>query len=111
MKVQLDGNRLVRVSKTLPLDEVDGESMGIMLFRKQGGRLFRAALEQAIRKTEAFKQGYLSVIDTMARSGLVWTQSMRGLEWTEIDTLADLEYAQAVVPRWAERPEYLQMLA
>jgi len=111
MKVQLDGNRLARVGKTLPPDQIHGESMGMMLFRGQGGRLFRAALERMIRKPEAFKQWYLSVIDTLAQSGLVWTQSMRGLEWTEIDDLADLEHAQAVVPRWAQRQEYLQMLA
>ncbi len=111
MKVQLDGNRLARVGKTLSPDQVDGESMGMMLFRGQGGRLFRTALERTIRKPEAFKQWYLSVIDTMAQAGLVWTQSMRDLEWTEIDDLVDLEHAQTVVPSWAERKEYLQMLA
>ncbi len=111
MKVQLDGMRLARVAKTLPPDQVDGESMGMTLFRGQGTRLFRAALERTIRKPEAFKQWYLSVIDTMAQAGLVWTQSMRGLQWTEIDDLADLEHAQAVVPGWAQRQQVLRMLA
>ena len=47
MKVSLDGDRLVHVSKDIPLDQVHGESIGMILFRGEGPGLFRNGLEQA----------------------------------------------------------------
>ena len=53
MKVVRDGDRLVRVGKKLPLASVDAESIGMMTFRGDGPRLFRDAIEHAIRTAEA----------------------------------------------------------
>jgi len=49
MKVIRDGDRLVRVGKKLPLDRVDAESIGMMTFRGEGPRLFREAIDRAMR--------------------------------------------------------------
>ena len=97
MKVELDGCRLVRIGKDLLPDQVDGESIGMILFRDQGPILFRNALEKALRKTSAQTKWYLSVIDEMARSMPVWTCSTKGLQWCEIDYHADLKLAEKVV--------------
>ena len=97
MKVELDGCRLVRIGKDLIPDQVDGESIGMILFRGQGPRSFHIALEKALRTSSAQKKWYLSVIDEMARSMPVWTCSMKGLQWCEVDYPADLKLAEKVV--------------
>ncbi len=100
MKVIRDGKRLVHVGKKLPLDRVDAESIGMMTFRGDGPRLFREILERALRNPQALKQWYLSPIDELANRGAVWTQSIQGLEWTEVDCPADLERAARQVAGW-----------
>jgi choline kinase len=97
MKVELDGCRLVRIGKDLLPDQIDGESIGMILFRGQGPKMFRDALERTLRTPSAQRKWYLSVIDEMARSMPVWTCSMKGLRWCEVDYHADLKLAEKVV--------------
>ncbi len=94
MKVQLDGTRLRQVSKALAPGEVDAESIGMILFREPGGAWFRAAMEQALKEPAAKKHWYLSVINEMAQTKPVWTCSVTGLLWSEVDYPADLENAR-----------------
>jgi len=110
MKVSLAGSRLVRIGKDLPAKAVDAESIGMTLFREEGAACFRAVLERAIRKPEAFSQWYLSAIAMLARSELVWTQCLRGPQWLEIDDLADLELARTLVPNWSARKQELPLV-
>lgn len=97
MKVELDGDRLLNIGKDLLAEHVDGESIGMILFRGQGPMLFRNALEKARRTPSANKKWYLSVIDGMARTMPVWTCSMQGLHWCEIDYHEDFKLAEIVV--------------
>ncbi len=97
MKVELDSCRLVKIGKDLLPDQVDGESIGMILFRDQGPMLFRNALGRAVSNPSAQKKWYLSVIDDMARSIPVWTCSIKGLQWCEVDYHADLKLAEKVV--------------
>ena len=101
MKVSLDGDRLVKIGKDLPFETVDGESIGMLLFRGQGPTLFRAAIEETLRDPSARKKWYLSVIDEMAQSMPVWTCSVDGHKWCEVDYLADLRQAEKVVKIFA----------
>jgi choline kinase len=96
MKVILNGTQLCRVGKTLPLAEVNGESIGMSLFRGDGPRLFRDVIERALRKPEGLKQWYLSAVDSMAQAGQVWTKSIHGLRWAEVDDASDLRHAAAL---------------
>ena len=100
MKVHLAGRRLVRVGKDLPRGLVDGESIGLMLFRAEGPRLFRESLDRSIRDPGGLRQWYLSVIGQMAQTGYVWTQSIEGLEWAEVDYPLDLARAAKMVGQW-----------
>lgn len=102
MKVQLDAGRLLAVGKDLPAQQVDGESIGLMLFRGQGPALFRAALESAMRSPRGLKQWYLSVIGQLAEYGRVWTCSIQGLDWAEVDYPLDLARAAKMVAGWIE---------
>ena len=97
MKVELDGCRLVKIGKNLLPDQVDGESIGMILFRDQGPMLFRDAIAKALKNPSAHNQWYLAVIDDMAHSMPVWTCSIKGLKWCEVDYPADLKQAEKVV--------------
>jgi choline kinase len=100
MKVCLDGNRLLKIGKDLETDSVDGESIGMLLFREQGGELFRHAVAQTMYTPVALQQWYLSVIDQLASGGQVWSQSINGLQWGELDYPVDLDRALKMAAAW-----------
>jgi choline kinase len=102
MKVILDGERLLRIGKDLPLDRVHAESIGMLLFRGEGPALFRRTVEEVLRHPSGLKRWYLSVIDEVARRQPVWTCCIKGLPWAEVDCPADLEHAESVVRGIAE---------
>ena len=77
MKVELEGCRLVKIGKDLLPGQVQGESIGMIMFRDQGPMLFRDAIEKALRDPAAQKKWYLSVIDDLARKFPVWTRSTK----------------------------------
>jgi choline kinase len=91
MKVSLDSEgRLRAVGKTLEPSVVDGESIGLMLFRSEGSKAFRAALDQAVRNPESAHSWYLSVINNMTEHLRIATTPIRGLWWGEVDSHEDL---------------------
>jgi choline kinase len=97
MKVHLDGSRLIEIGKTLPASRTDGESIGLLLFRDDGPRLFAAAADRAMHTSEGLKSFYLRVIDQLAKSNRVETASIEGLAWGEVDFPADLQRAERLV--------------
>ncbi|MCA9473179.1 MAG: phosphocholine cytidylyltransferase family protein [Nitrospirales bacterium] len=103
MKVILDGTRLAKVGKTIPIHETHGESIGMMAFRDEGPSLFRQAVERALRRPESLKKWYLSIVDELAQQGQVWTCAINGLGWGEIDSPADLDYAHTLAERFPSR--------
>ena len=96
MKVQLDGDRLQAVGKSLPLARADGESIGMLLLRGEGPALFAQALDDAMRDPMGLRQFYLWVIDSLARAGLVSACSIAGLRWAELDFPKDLPDMEAL---------------
>ena len=100
MKVCLDGERLLDVGKTLPLERVDGESIGCMVFRGEGPALFKHRLEETLRHPQSLNRWYLSVIAELAHEGQAAACSISGQPWCEIDFPADLERAEDMVRGW-----------
>lgn len=103
MKVCLDGGRRLRaIGKTLPLDSVDGESIGMLLFRGDGGARFARAIDTILREPEGTRRWYLSAIDRMAQRGDdgVEIVSIEGHQWGEVDFPADAERARRLVEGW-----------
>ena len=95
MKVQLDNKGLVKhVNKTLPEDQIDAESIGLIYFRSNGPVLFRDAVEETLRYPAELKSWYLTIIDTLASKNLVNVCSISGHRWCEIDYSSDLTKAQ-----------------
>jgi choline kinase len=106
MKVIVEGERLLRIGKDLPLDQVHAESIGMLLFRGEGPSLFKNTVEEALRRPTGLKRWYLSVIDELAQRMPVWTCCIEGLAWGEVDCPADLKQAENVVRNIIEnRPE------
>lgn len=104
MKVRAEGDRLLAIGKTLPLDMVTGESIGFLRFTKEGGRSFVGEIERLLRNEDGLKRWYLSAIDGIARyHGDVGVRSIQGLEWGELDFPADLDHGVAMTDGWIKR--------
>lgn len=103
MKVRVEGTRLKAIGKKLPLDIVNGESIGMLLFRGEGPALFRDAVERTMRTPEGAKVWYLQVIHALAQQHPVETRLIEGMAWGEVDFLPDLERARALVEGWPDR--------
>ena len=94
MKVQLDADNWVKqVSKIIPPDQINAESIGLIYFREQGPQLFRTAVELAMRHPAELTSWYLSIIDKLADERLVNSCSVAGYRWCEIDFIEDLAKA------------------
>jgi len=102
MKVIRDGDRLLRVGKKLAREDVNAESIGMMTFRGDGPRRFREAMDQALRTPVALSQWYLSLIDALAQTGVVYTQEIDAAGWAEVDSAADLERASVPGAAWLD---------
>jgi choline kinase len=100
MKVCLDGDRLTRIGKALPLDMVDAESIGMLMFNEEGGVHFKAAIEYLLRSENGLKSWYLRAIDALALKKVVGTVSIEGLTWQEVDVIEDLSRAEALGSKW-----------
>jgi choline kinase len=101
MKVMREGERLVRIGKTLTAEEANSESIGFLAFRGEGAAMFREAVRQAMRTPEGVQHWYLKVIDQLAGTGKVGTVSIEGMDWAEVDFLNDIEFARTLTDRWA----------
>jgi choline kinase len=105
MKVWREGERLVRIGKTLTAAESNAESIGFLAFRGEGSALFREAVRAYMRTPEGVQHWYLKVIDSLAPTGKVGTVSIEGLgphgsHWAEVDFLNDIEIATRLTDGW-----------
>ncbi len=110
MKVALDARgRVLAIGKTLPVEAIGAESIGLLAFVGSGPKLFVEGLERAVRSPEAMRRWYLSVVHDLAEEDdVVGTASIRGLWWREIDGSEDLCRArQEWTDRTADTPQRL----
>lgn len=101
MKVISKDSQLKAVSKKLPLDSVNGESIGVMHFNPEGAKYFKQTIEALMHQPESLQKWYLSIIDKLATENKVGICSIHGLEWTEVDFVQDLERANALAEKWS----------
>lgn len=102
MKVALEDktNRLLRVGKTLSPKIVNGESIGMMLFKNEGIQLFKDTLDQKISEEGGVHKWYLSVLDHMAAMIHIGTIEASQDEWREVDFPVDYKNACDTVAKW-----------
>lgn len=89
MKVHLKGTRLLEIGKTLTAERTNGESIGMLLFRNEGPKLFTDTLENLMYTPEGVKWWYLRAIGQIAEHHQVETCSIEGSLWGEVDFPAD----------------------
>ena len=100
MKVILQGERLLRIGKELPLAEVNAEALGFYVFRDEGPALYRQTLEEMMREPDGLNQWFPAAIDRLARRVAVQAIDLTGLEWCEVDYPTDLNLAREYATRW-----------
>ena len=92
MKVLLEGERLSRIGKTLT-GKIDGESIGMLRFQKEGGATFVKEMDDLLRDPASLRLWYLSVIDRLASKCDIGVMSIDKLPWQEVDYPHDLAAA------------------
>ncbi len=100
MKVMLDGDRLTEIGKTLPVEAVDAEAVGLYVFRGDGPRLYRETLERAMLDPGALRQWFPSAVGALAKQTDVRVCAVNGHEWCEVDFPTDLQRARHMVAGW-----------
>ena len=101
MKIITQGTQLLSVGKKLSIEQVTGESIGAMHFNPQGAELFKQTIEELMHLPSSLQKWYLSIIDSLASQGHVGTCLIKGLDWTEVDFVQDLERAKDLAAKWA----------
>ena len=97
MKVTLDGARLTAIGKTLSPQQTNGESIGMIRFMGEGGKLFREQIKARMHGEDGTKSWYLSAIDRLAKSGVpISTTNIQGSSWAELDTPEDYEICREI---------------
>lgn len=102
MKIVSQDRRLLRVGKQLELNAVNGESIGMMVFRHEGIGRFSDKLDYLMRYGEGLNRWYLSAIDALAQEWSVGICPIQGLSWCEVDNRADLSRAELEIERWLQ---------
>ncbi len=103
MKVQLAGERVLRIGKTLPPDSTNAESIGMLAFKGLGGSLFASAVEAVVAQPSGVSRWYLSAVDDLAAKGVVGAVSIAGQGWCEVDYPGDLGRAEQLARGWVHR--------
>lgn len=92
MKVIIHNERIVRVSKNIPINEANGESIGMIKFVGGGCNVIRNTLARMVRKDESKQVFYLEALQQVIDSGLpVNYNECSEDEWAEIDFHPDLK--------------------
>jgi choline kinase len=104
MKVIIEGDHVIRMSKSISQDEFSGTYIGITVFsRSIQNRFFRklSSFIDADRVNDFFNIAVQELADEGVRVGYTSTD---GLSWAEIDDPLDLTFAQqSVFPNLAAR--------
>ena len=100
MKVMTDSGRLTEIGKTLPIEAVDAEAIGLYSFRDAGSAAYAEILEQSMRDPSGLKQWFPSAVGKLAKRLDVRTVAVDGIDWCEIDFPTDLTQARQLVASW-----------
>jgi choline kinase len=92
MKITVRRGRVVDISKTLPVDEADGENVGVVKFGADGARLLGRLMDARVT-AGGLRDWAPRAFGDFARVRPLHAIGTRGYPWTEIDFPEDYERA------------------
>ena len=93
MKVKIENDLVHSIGKNI--SEIDGESVGIRVFRGEGLQILKRSLEIEIRTDKFNKKWYASAIERILKRGhKVYSLDIGDLYWHDVDYPNDLENAR-----------------
>lgn len=103
MKVKLDGNLILQVSKKIPVEKADGESVGMIRFAGAGARKLKQVLDSMVREESNKNVFWLSAVQHIIDEGFpVHYHVCDHNDWAEIDFHPDFELIQSNLSRYSE---------
>lgn len=91
MKIVHKDNLVLQVSKKIPVEEANGESVGIIKFTGKGRQIYIDTLEEMVRDEENMNAFYLKAIQQIINKGYPVNFSMcKPDDWGELDFHPDL---------------------
>ncbi len=103
MKVTLEGDQVVAVSKTIPAERSHAESIGMIRFSPSGARAFAHTLETMARNPDNRDVFYLAAIQELCGSEQVAWSECGADDWAEVDFHPDLRFIKDNIRRFDER--------
>lgn len=99
MKVRLDNNRIVEITKQMPVEDSAGEFIGIMKVSKNAIEDINNATVSLLRKKEyqSYFEAAIQEIINMDKYDIRMLDTKGGF-WAEIDFLEDYQRAEAQMP-------------
>lgn len=103
-KLRADGERVVEISRNIPSERASGEFIGVMKATAAGARRILDAFDAAkarfagrvFREGRSFEKAYLiDLLQQMLEEGAVMHRADTPGGYMELDTLEDLEHAEA----------------
>jgi choline kinase len=96
-KVIIQGQRVVRLSKSVSRADCSGTFVNIALFSSRGGRRLFGKIESMLREGRV-DQFFNDALGQLSAEGTrVGFTETEGLPWAEIDDASDFHYAQTIV--------------
>ena len=100
MKVMLDNGRLTEIGKTLPVEAVDAEAIGIYVFRGAGAADYSAVLDAGMREPSGLTRWFPLAVGQLAKLRPVDVCAISQHQWGEVDFPVDLQSARQMVAAW-----------
>ncbi len=100
MKVSVDGERVLAVSKQIPVERANGESIGMIRYTGRGALAMRDVLDRMVRQPSGKEVFYLAAVQALVDQGTpVAAVEVPQSQWSEIDFHPDLELIRTNVLR------------
>jgi len=96
MKVVTKNNKVIKVSKRIPLDEANGESIGMIKFSGDGVNKIKEKLDKMVRLKENHNVFYLQALQELMDDGYeIKYVEIPEDHWAEIDVHTDLDFVKS----------------
>jgi len=92
MKLIVENGRILEVSKKIPLNEANGESIGMIRVSGEAKGIMVDTMERMVRNKKNMQVFYLAMIQELINQGIVvGYHEISSKDWAEIDFHPDLE--------------------